>query len=133
MNHTPNASLPDLNALICTARVCAGIGRFLLTLIAVSLITMPLTQYIWTWDHFLQGGQDFEFGVLTTLIALCLVLLLAHHFKQSVALLLAAWNLFLCIYDRVLDISTRGEAISAFRCEPLRSSILDIYNLPLRV
>jgi hypothetical protein len=134
LNHTPNASLPDLNALICTARVCAGIGRFLLTLIAVSLITMPLTQYIWTWDHFLQGGQDFEFGVLTTLIALCLVLLLAHYFKQSVALLLAACNLFLYIfYDRALGISTRGKTISAFRCEQLPSSILDIYNLPLRV
>jgi hypothetical protein len=94
---------------------------------------MPLTQYIWTWDHFLQGGQDFEFGVLTILIALCLVLLLAHHFKQSVAELLAAWNLFLYIYDRVLDITTRSEAISAFRCEQLPSSILGIYNLPLQI
>jgi hypothetical protein len=133
MDHTPNAILPGLNALICTARVCARIGRFLLILIAVSLITMPLTQYIWTWDHFLQGGQDFEFGVLTILIALCLVLLLAHHFKQSVAELLAAWNLFLYIYDRVLDITTRSEAISAFRCEQLPSSILGIYNLPLQI
>lgn len=37
---------------------------------------MPLTQYFWTWDRFLHGGQDFELGALMVLtnIALGLVL-----------------------------------------------------------
>lgn len=134
MNHTPNASRPDLNAFACTTRVCARLGRFLLMLTAVSLITMPLTQHIWTWDHFLQGGQDFEFSSLAILSTLCLVLLLAQHFKGSVNLLFVAWRLFSFIsHDCILAGVMRSETIQAFRGEQLRSSVLYIYNLPLQI
>ena len=38
---------------------------------------MPLTQYFWTWDRFLHGGQDFELGALMVLTNLSLALVLA--------------------------------------------------------
>src|SRR5947208_506603 len=41
------------------ARVCTCISFGLLMLIAVSLLTSPFTQGVWTWDRFLHGGQDF--------------------------------------------------------------------------
>ena len=134
MSHIPNASRPDLNAFAFTARVRTGIGRFLLMVTAVSLITMPLTQRIWTWDRFLHGGQDFEFGALAVLTTLCLVLLLAQDCKQSVDLLLATWHLFSFICDdRVLARITRSETISAFRSERASSPVLGMYNLPLQI
>ena len=134
MNLTPNAIRLDLNAFSCVTRIYAKIVRFVLLMTAVSLITAPLTQRIWTWDHFLQSGQDFELGTLAILTTLCLVLLLAHSCKQRDGLLLAAWHLFSFIcYDRVPARTTRSETISAFRGERLSSPVLDIYNLPLQI
>jgi hypothetical protein len=132
LNRTPNTNQLGLNAFSCATRVYAKIAYFLLLLTTVSLITMPLTQRIWTWDHFLQGGQDFEFGALAILTTLCLVLLLARHFKQSVDLLLAACHLFsfICAY-RVLAGTTGSDALAAFRGEQVSSPVLGIYILPL--
>lgn len=86
-----NASRPDLNA--CTAQGFARISRYLLILIAMSLVTMPITEHIWTWDHFLQGGQDFELGALLVLSIFCLVLLLSRQCQQWVDLSLSTWCL----------------------------------------
>jgi|KBSSwiStaDraftv2_1062776.scaffolds.fasta_scaffold35318_2 hypothetical protein len=36
---------------------------------------MPITQGLWSWDKFLQGGQDFELSFLMTITCLCLILL----------------------------------------------------------
>lgn len=91
MNHNPSAPRPSVNAFVLAARVYAVVGRVLLLATAVSLITMPLTQHVWTWDHFLRGGHDFEFGMLTILTTLSLVLLLAQLCKQAIGLLLAAF------------------------------------------
>jgi hypothetical protein len=71
------------------AEVCARLSRLLLLLVAVELLTMPLTQHLWTWDGFLHGGQDFEFGLFMIVICLCLALLRAQHSRQRVRLLLA--------------------------------------------
>jgi hypothetical protein len=102
--------------------------------IAVSLITMPLTERIWTWDHFLHGGQDFEFTALAILTTLCLVLVLALHCKQSVGLLLAARHLFsLICHDFVLARTTRSDAISTFRNERVSSPVLGMDSLPLQI
>ncbi len=65
-------------------RTLSAIARFLLMITAVSLITMPITQHLWTWDRFLRGGYDFEFGLLTILLAMCLFLLLARHFQNGI-------------------------------------------------
>jgi hypothetical protein len=55
---------------------------------------MPITEHIWTWDHYLAGGQDFEFGALVILMTLCLVLLLAWNCRRSVDLYFGIWRLF---------------------------------------
>ncbi len=134
MNRTPNTSQPNLNAFACAARVYAEIGRFLLMLTTVQLITAPLTQRIWTWDHFLHGGQDFESSVLMILITLCLVFLLAQHCKQRVNYLLATCPLFPFICDDLLLAGIAlGEPITAFRSERVPSPTSGIYELPLLI
>lgn len=83
----------SLNASAYATRVCTGCSRFLLILAAVEFITMPLTQHIWTWDHFLHGGQDFESSLLVIVISVCLPLLLAQHRRQDTNRLLALLQL----------------------------------------
>jgi hypothetical protein len=127
-------SQPNLNAFACAARVYAEIGRFLLMLTTVQLITSPLTQRIWTWDHFLRGGQDFESSVLMILITLCLVLLLAQNCKQSVNRLVATCPLFsFTCDDHLLARTAPGETITAFRSERVPNPTSGIYNLPLLI
>jgi len=134
LSSTPHMSQPTLNAFPCAARVYAEMSRFLLMLTAVVLIASPLTQRIWTWDHFLHGGQDFESGVLMILITLCLVLLLAQHCKQSVKFLLATCPLFSFICDdHPLARTERGDAITAFRSERLPDPSSGTYNTPLLI
>jgi hypothetical protein len=63
-------------------------GRLLVGLTTLLLAVMPLTEHLWTWDKFLRGGPDFEFGLLGIASILCLVLVLSQHYKhgdQSVA------------------------------------------------
>lgn len=52
------------------------------------LIALPFTQHLWTWDHFLHGGQDFETSVLLIVTSLCLVLVMVRGCKQWLAQLL---------------------------------------------
>ena len=73
-------SLPILaqacfNALFAAARSAVCLSRILLLLAAVELVTMPLTQGLWSWDGFMHGGQDFELSFLMTVTCLCLFLL----------------------------------------------------------
>ncbi|HTF71063.1 MAG TPA: hypothetical protein VK638_51190, partial [Edaphobacter sp.] len=58
-------------------------------LTTILLAVMPVTEHLWTWDKFLRGGTDFEFGLLGIASILCLVLVLSQHYKQVVQLLLA--------------------------------------------
>jgi hypothetical protein len=101
---------------------------------AISLMTAPLTQRIWTWDHFLHGGQDFESSVLMILITLCLALLLSQLCKQSVKRLLSTCPLFSFICDYLwLARTAPGEAITAFRSERVPNPTSGIHNLPLLI
>ena len=65
------------------------LSRLLLLVIAVELITMPLTQHLWTWDGFLHGGQDFELSLFMVVVCVCLALLRAQESRRGVGLLLA--------------------------------------------
>lgn len=65
------------------------LSRLLLLLVTLELLSMPVTQLLWTWDGFLHGGQDFELGLFVIVSCLCLVLLRAQHGRQKVRLLLA--------------------------------------------
>lgn len=132
MTQKSNAGQPDLNALSCTARVWAKVGRWLLLATFISLMTMPVTQHLWTWDGFLRGGQDFESGVLAILVTLCLVLLLAQHGQQSVSFLLATSYLFSFACPMRAAAVAHSEAVPALRAERKRPAS-DTYALPLQV
>lgn len=94
MNRTPVTGTRNPSAFAYLARVCHVFSRFLLILVAIELITCPLTQYFWTWDHFLHGGQDFESCLLVAVMSLCLVLLLAQHIKHQMDKLVMIRRLF---------------------------------------
>jgi hypothetical protein len=105
-----------------------------LILTTILLVTTPLTQHIWIWDYFLRGGQDYESSTLMILAILCLVLVLAHHRKQNVKLLLATRRLLSFISQDPLParISLVG-AISASYTECLASPGIEMYSLPLQI
>ena len=114
--------------------MCRLLSRLLLILAAIELITMPLTQHIWTWDRFLHGGQDFEFGVLTIVMSLCLAFVLAQHSKQGVNLLLAISRLFLCFLPQNESATSIREGnFSPYPLERAVSPSLASYSLPLQI
>jgi hypothetical protein len=136
LNHTSNTSQLNFNTFSCAARAYTWLVRLLLLLTAVSLITAPVTQLIWTWDHFLRGGLDFEFGALAILTTLLLVLLLARHGKQCAGLLLAAGRLFaLARACRGVAETARHGILPASRRgrEQVSRAVLGIDNLPLQI
>jgi hypothetical protein len=144
LNRTSNSRLPGLSAFACAARALVGIGRFLLLLTAILLVTSPLTQHIWVWDHFLHGGQDYESTMLMVLAILCLALVLAQCCKQSVNLLLAARRLFSVISPDLLVAGTAPVkavrvswkqylASPGLETSGLETSGLETYSLPLQI
>lgn len=133
LDHPLNASLPSLNALACAARIVAGFGWSLLFLVAVSLLTMPITQRLWNWDHFLRGGQDFELSVFLVLSFFCLVLVLSRHCKQCVDSLFAAGSRL--AYEPSDQRRGGASLLGAF---PLRAKCpgdptRDLFSLPLQI
>ena len=103
---------PNLNSCSCTGRALAVIGWILLIFMAVSLATMPVTQHLWTWDHFLHGGRDFELGVLMVLSLLSLALVLAKASKQCI-------QAFFCPCCSVANTVTQKARLLA-ACSPFR-------------
>ena len=61
----------------------------MLLLVAVELITMPITQQFWAWDGFVRGEPDFELGLLMIVMCVCLGLLRAQHGRVRVSCFLA--------------------------------------------
>jgi hypothetical protein len=123
---------------MCAARMVARVARILLVLMGVSLITMPVTQQMWIWDHFLHGGQDFELSMLLVLSFLCLTLVLAKHGKQYVdswfVFWFAAWRLpSFESSDRMLARTPVAGASLILRTTRLGDLSLGLYSLPLQV
>jgi hypothetical protein len=109
-------------------------GRFLLTLVTISLLTMPVTQHLWNWDRFLHGGQDFESSVLMILMILCLALLLVQSCKRSVEWLLARWPLLWCFCrSRFLGGVWRSRTVAALRTGTGHGPVSGTYTVPLRI
>jgi hypothetical protein len=134
LNHTSSASWPGFNSPACPASVLAGIGRVLLILTSVSLMTMPVTERLWTWDHFLHGGQDFELGALLVLSILCLALVLPRYGKQFVDSLFANWcHLAFIFKHRQLVRTPLLRAFSILLAERVPSPALAVYSLPLQI
>lgn len=110
------------------------LGRLLLTLTAISLVTMPLTQHYWTWDRFLHGGQDFELGSLMVLSVLGLVLVLSKHGKQRMELLVSAWR-FVGFHGKNLGVLRAFQREVGFIADPAMETHLSpvSYSLPLQI
>ena len=109
-------------------------GRFLVVLAAVELISMPLTQYAWTWDHFLHGGMDFESSLLFFVVCLGLLLVLRHHCRQDENLRVPWWRLSLSIFDTDKSASKLEIGpLLAFHRERRANFDLATYNFPLQI
>jgi hypothetical protein len=129
-----NASRPDLNACACTGKVLARIGRYLLVLSTLSLLTMPITEHLWNWDRFLQGGKDYELGTLMILLFLCLAVVLSKQCKQCVeAILFSRCVLASEFIDRLIHrICLPGEFDASF-LELATSPGTGLFDFPLQI
>ena len=122
--------IPNLNAFSGQVHFVKTMGRILLALTAVLLITMPATQHLWSWDHFLHGGHDYELGTLMLLSLISLALVLPKHCKQYVDSLFASWvrlRFFFC------DAGLSKEAFCAFDSLCGGPANIDIRTFPLQI
>jgi hypothetical protein len=134
VKHFPNASRPDLMVFAVILQGPVAIGRFLLLLATISVLTMPLTQNLWTWDHFLRGGQDFETSMLTIVIILCLAVLLSLICKRHIDFLFAARRvLAFTFHHGELPGESLVRAFFLFPAERASRVAIDRYSLPLKI
>lgn len=134
VKHLLKARRPQHMASAYVFQAPVAIGRVLLVLAAISLLTMPLTQDIWTWDHFLRGGHDFETGMLTIVMILCLAVLLSQLCKRHIDLLFAARRVLAFTFTHgELPGKSLVEACSVFRIVRANCAAIDKNSLPLRI
>jgi hypothetical protein len=114
---------------------CAASGRVLLMLTALMIVVMPWTEYVWSFDNFLRGGQDFELGLLSLAALLCLVVVLLQHGREGVAFLLAIrrWLAFVSRNPESRSLRSLYGSVAAVYASPLPSPWLGMYNLPIQV
>jgi hypothetical protein len=134
LDHSSHMNRSHHNAPELLAHAPESVGRFLVVLAAIELISMPLTQYAWTWDHFLRGGMDFESNFLFLVVCLGLLLVLRHHLRQDENLPVPWWRLLLPIFDTDKWATMLGTgALVALHQDRRVSSDLATYNLPLQI
>jgi hypothetical protein len=125
---------PQNDASSLVANAPETVGRFLLVLAAVELISMPWTQFAWTWDHFLHGGMDFESSLLFLVICLGLLLVLRHLCRPDQNSRVPRWRLSLPIFDTGKSAAVPGTgALLVFHRELRALSGLATYTLPLQI
>jgi hypothetical protein len=115
-------------------QLCVDLSRLLLGFAFIELLTMPITQHLWTWDHFLRGGQDFELGLFVIVTCLCLVLLRAQHCRQTIRHLFAFCRVLLPSFqpkDYRIRFASGGIMIPAWDPPLHRSS--GAFLLPLQI
>ncbi len=127
-----NRSRSDLSGLLAGA--LRSVDRFLLVLVAIELISMPFTQYAWTWDHFLRGGMDFESSLLFLVVCLHLLFVLRNHRRQDENLHVPMGWLSLTIFDSLKPAAMRGtESLLLFHRKCRASSGWSSCSLPLQI
>src|ERR1700760_1316596 len=65
-----------------------AVSRIILLLIGVLMVTMPVTECLWTSDQFICSGQDFELSLMSGLLFCGLVVLMAEQVIVSPLFLL---------------------------------------------
>jgi hypothetical protein len=132
LQQTPSAA-PTLRDGTFQARAVAGCVLIVLTalLIAVS----PWTEYYWHFDNFLHGGEDFEFGLLATIMVFCLVLVLLQRSKQGVVFWFALWRWLSVLFQDPDPASPNlsFKSVMASDTVPFPDPISGVYDLPLRI
>ena len=134
MDHTKymNRSHSEVSPFL--AHAPEKVGRFLLLIAAIELISMPLTQYAWTWDNFLHGGMDFESSLLFLVVGLGLLLVLRYHRRQGENSCVSRWRLSLPIIETDKSAANLGtRALLLFHRERRASSDFATCNLPLQI
>jgi hypothetical protein len=71
------------------SQACIALGRRFVLFTVMLVVLMPVTEYYWTFDKFLRGGQDLEFGLLALAAIFCLVLVLCQQRRLGLMLILA--------------------------------------------
>jgi hypothetical protein len=133
LDHAPYINRPDNDVLALLAHALTSADRFLLVFVAIELISMPVTQYVWTWDHFLHGGMDFESNLLFLVVCLGLLLVLRNHCRQDKNLRASMWRLSLSIFDTGKSAAAPGAGILLpFHRKRRTCSGLASCNLPLQ-
>jgi hypothetical protein len=95
---------------------------------------MPFTQHLWTWDHFLRGGNDFETTTLLVLSFLGMALVLSRQLKQSLDSLFAALRfLSFAFRGRMQGRIFEDGAFRLFSAECPANPPIDMYSLPLLI
>jgi hypothetical protein len=104
-------------------------------LTALMIVVMPWTEYVWSFDRFLNGGQDFELGLLCLAALLCLVLVLLHYGRQGVAFLLTIrrWLAFVSRDPDSRSLRSLYGSLAAVHASPLPSPAFGMFNLPIQV
>lgn len=113
------------------------VGRIVVASIVLLNILMPLTQSIWDWDHFLRGGPDFEFTLLSVLIFLGLVAFFAHQAATSRSLdaliTLSSNAAFLLSTLSFARFSVSSASIQVDKPDPVPNTVLATTSTPLRI
>lgn len=117
------------------SRLWATGGRIALLFTVVLLVVMPWTEYFWSFDKFLRGGQDFEFGLLSIATIFCLVMVMLQHGKCSVdqSFSLRKWLSIVFRHDDPVVPGSFMGLIAGLHVIAVPSPSLGLYSLPLQV
>ena len=132
MQQTPSAAR-TLRDGTFEARAVAG--RVLIVLTALLIAVSPWTEHYWHFDNFINGGQDFEFGLLATIVVFCLVLVLLQDSKQGVVFWFALRRWLSVLFQHPDPASPKLSFISVMASDtvPLPDPISGVFDLPLRI
>jgi hypothetical protein len=94
LNRSPVSSTRSQSAFAYMARVSDGFSLLLLITAAIELVTIPLTQHVWTWHQFLRDGEDLDSSLLVFVVFTCLPPLFAEQSGRRLNQLLTIRRLF---------------------------------------
>jgi hypothetical protein len=114
--------------------ICVLLGQILILLTTLLVAVMPVTEYLWTFDKFLRGGQDCEFGLLALAAILCLVLVLSHQRRVVVALILSFRRVLSFLFQPADPAAGCSRStVSPAQYDLLSSISFPPINLPLQI